>query len=118
MKFTGRPRLLTDEEICRMYAEVMDSETVAYHAQCSGSTVLAIVRKHGGEVNKRGGRPKPLTTSDAEICRLYKSGLSGAQVASQVGTDAYRIFKILEKNGVDRRSRTKRTNPRTPPADG
>lgn len=105
MKFTARPRLLTDEQICRMYLECRDSETVAYQAQCSGTTVLTIVKRHGIEVNKRGGREKPLAISDEEICRMYLSGQSGIKIAESLGTYPLGIYKILERHGIERRTK-------------
>jgi hypothetical protein len=103
MKFTGRPRLLTDEQICKLYLEGQDSETIAYQAQCSGTTVLTIVRRNGIEVIKRGGRVAPLPVSNEEVCRLYQSGQSGNAIAEALGTHATRIYKILDQNHVERR---------------
>ena len=102
-RFTGRPRRLTDGEICRMYAECRDSETVAYHAQCSGTTVLSIVKRNGGEVNRRGGRRKQLPIDEAEICRMYQSGQSGITIAETLKVSYPVIYKILEKNGIEPR---------------
>jgi hypothetical protein len=103
MKFTGRARCMTDKEICQMYVDCGDSETVAYHAQCSGTTVLNIVRRNGIEVAKRGGRRKPLPATDAEICRLYLSGQSGVMIAHELGTHPVTIYDILERRGIERR---------------
>jgi hypothetical protein len=105
MKFTGKPRCMTDQEICQMYAECLDSITVAYHAQCSSTTVLAIARRNGIEIPKRGGRRKLLDATDAEICRLYQSGQSGITIAECLGTHPVSIYKILEKHGIERRQK-------------
>jgi hypothetical protein len=103
MKFTNRTRCMTDEQIYQMYLECGDSETVAYHAQCSGSTVLTIVRRSGIEVNKRGGKVKPLPISDEEICRRYQAGESGIKIAEAANTHSVSIYKILDKHGIERR---------------
>jgi hypothetical protein len=53
----GRPtqRLISDEEILRLYLEEeLDGDTISYHAGCSSTTVLDIVRKLGGVVRGRG----------------------------------------------------------------
>jgi hypothetical protein len=103
MKFTGRNRTMTDEEICQMYLECRDSETVAYHAKCSGTTVLSIARRNGIEVNRRGGKRKPLPVSDAEVCRRYLSGQSGITIATDLGVSYPLVYKILEKHNIERR---------------
>jgi hypothetical protein len=105
MKFTGRTRRMTDEEICRMYAECQDSGTVAYHAQCSSTTVLTIVRRNGGVIPKRGGRRRQLDATDAEICRMYQSGQSGISIAHELGTHSVTIYEILKAHGVERREK-------------
>lgn len=103
MKFTGRTRCMTDAEICRMYAECQDSLAVAYHAQCSSTTVLTIVRRSGGVIPKRGGRRTKLAATDAEICRRYLGGQSGITIAKELGTHSVTIYEILERQGVERR---------------
>jgi hypothetical protein len=105
MKFTGRPRRMTDAEICRMYAECQDSLTVACHAQCSSTTVLTIARRNGIVIPKRGGRRIPLDATDAEICRRYLGGQSGVSLAQELGTHPVTIYGILERHGVERREK-------------
>ena len=78
----GRPtqRLLSDEEILRLYVEEeLDGDTIAYRAGCNGTTILAIVRKLGGVVRERGGRNerKTLKLTDAEIIQRYNDGARG-----------------------------------------
>jgi hypothetical protein len=110
MKFTAKPRRMTDEEICRMYAECQDSGAVAYHAQCSSTTVITIVRRYGGEIPKQGGRRKPLPVSDAEICRRYIGGQSGITIAKDAGTHPVTIYDILERHGIERRVKWRHLN--------
>jgi hypothetical protein len=106
-KFLAQPRCMTDEQICQMYQDCGDSETVAYHARCSGTTVLTIVRRHGIAVNKRGGRPKPLPIGDEEICRRYLAGESGLQIAESIGSHGVSVYNVLKANGIERRSQWK-----------
>lgn len=116
MKFTGRVRRMTDDEICRMYAERQDSLVVAYHAQCSSTTVLNIVRRSGGVIPKRGGRRTKLAATDAEICQRYLGGQSGVSLAHELGTHPVTIYEILERYGVERREKwrhLKQPKPRT-----
>lgn len=41
----------------------------------------------------------------AEVIRLYESGLDGGQVAAQVGCSTPRVYQILGRHGVPRRGR-------------
>lgn len=88
-----------------MYLDCGDGATVAYHAQCSSTTVLSIVRRNGIEIAKRGGKRKPLAVTDAEICRRYLGGQSGVTIAADIKTNPVTIYKILESNGIPRREK-------------
>jgi hypothetical protein len=105
----GRPpqRLLSDEEILRLYVEEeLDSDTIGYRAGCSSTTVLEIVRKLGGVVRERGGRNerKTLKLTDAEIIQRYNDGASGLTLAEQAGCDHATIYRVLHSHGVRTRA--------------
>lgn len=107
----GRPpeRLLSDEEILRLYVEEeLDGDTIAYRAGCNGTTILAIVRKLGGVVRERGGRNerKTLKLTDGEIIQRYNDGASGLTLAKQASCDHATIYRVLHRNGVRIRTPT------------
>jgi hypothetical protein len=102
-------RLISDEEILRLYAEEeMDSDTISYRAGCSSTTVLDIVRKLGGVVRGRGGcsERKTLKLTDAEIIQRYKDGASGLTLAEQAGCEPPTIYRVLHSHGVRTRTPT------------
>lgn len=106
MKFTARPRSMTDEQICAMYAEHGDSLTVGLHANCSSTTVLDIVRRNGGKVGPPGGprRSRVLHRLTAEqICQRYKAGESGVAIAEAAGCSTATVYTTLEAHGIPRR---------------
>lgn len=106
MKFTGRPRKLSDPEICAKYYELKDAVTVGFIAGCSETTVTAIVRRMGGAVQPRGGPiTRPSKLSDAEICQRYLDGESGPAIATAAGTYCAHVYKTLDAAGVKRRER-------------
>lgn len=106
MKYTGRPRTLTDAEVCEKYAELKDSVIVGILAGCSATTVTTIVRRSGGAVLPRGGRvQRPLLLSVEEVCRRYLAGESGESIARDSGTYAAKIYQTLTAAGVARRER-------------
>jgi hypothetical protein len=102
-------RLISDEEILRLYAEEeLDSDTISYRAGCSSTTVLDIVRKLGGVVRGRGGcsERKTLKLTDAEIIQRYKDGASGLTLAEQAGCEPPTIYRVLHSHGVRTRTPT------------
>jgi hypothetical protein len=108
----GRPvaKLLTDEQIAEMYASGLDADSIGYRAGCSGSTVLAVVRAHGGTVRPPGsstGRPLALTAE--ELCKRYQAGESGPRLADAAGCTPSTIYRLLRHHGVVMRD----TGPRT-----
>lgn len=105
--YTGRRRLLSDAEICRLYAEMQDGEGVGLKAGLSGSTVLKIVRANGGVVLPRGARRghpyRAIPLSDADIVAMYQGGRSGVAIAEIAGCGEHRIYSVLDAAGVPRR---------------
>jgi len=107
----GRPtqRLISDEEILRLYfEEELDGDTISYRAGCSSTTVLDIVRKLGGVVRGRGrgSERKTLKLTDAEIMQRYKDGASGLTLAKQAGCNHVTIYRVLHSQGVRTRTPT------------
>jgi hypothetical protein len=95
------PRKLTDSEIVRLYLSGLDSNTVGYQAQCSGTTVLELVRAAGGAVRRPGTRPDPpLLLSEDDICARYAADESGPKIAAAAGCAAGTVYKVLRKHGV------------------
>jgi hypothetical protein len=102
-------RLISDEEILRLYVEEeLDGDTISYRAGCSSTTVLDIVRKLGGVVRGRGGcsERKTLKLTDAEIIQRYKDGASGLTLAEQAGCEHTTIYRVLHSHGVRTRTPT------------
>lgn len=102
---SGRPRLMTDEQICEMYAEHGDSFTVGLHANCSSTTVLTIVRRHGGKIGTPGGvrMVRVLKLTAEQMCQRYKAGESGPSLAKAAGCSTGTVYKTLEAHGIPRR---------------
>lgn len=101
--YTRRRRTLPDEEIVKLYVdERQDSETIAFRAGCSSSTVLAIVRAAGHEVRRPGSPPplKPRMISDAEIIRRYRDGQAGPRIADAAGCTPATVYRILRDHDV------------------
>jgi hypothetical protein len=106
MRYTTRRRTLGDGEICRLYAELQDSDAVAARAGCSAPTVLAIVRAAGQPVRRPGGRPgrrAPLPVDDAEIIRRYLAGQYATEISKAAQCSQSAVYRVLKANGVPRR---------------
>jgi hypothetical protein len=105
MKFTQRRRTMSDEDICRRYAETGSSVDVSLEAGCSSTTVLQIVRAHGGTVGPSGGKgmTTELALSEADICRRYLDGENGIRLAYIAGCCTSTLYRILKANGVQAR---------------
>lgn len=101
----GAGRSLPDAEILRLYAAGVDSETVGFRAGCSGGTVIKVVRRLGGTVRGRAGRPADhqRKLSDHEIIARYRTGASGRELAEAAGCTAPTIYHILSRHGEPRR---------------
>ena len=93
-------RTLSDEEIVRLYLSGIDSDTIGYRANCSGTTVTNIVRAAGEVVRGRGTRPrKPINLTDAEVVRRYRDGESGPTLADAAGCTTSVIYRIIREAG-------------------
>jgi hypothetical protein len=120
-------RTLNDAQIIAAYLAGEDSHTLGARANCSGETVLYLVRRAGHQPRPRGTRKrtKALALEDAEIIRLYTvEGLSGPVIAERCQTTAATIYSRLRANNVPRRpagevskamSIAARARPRKPP---
>lgn len=97
-----RRRALPDEEIIRLYIEEnLDSDTIAFAAQCSSTTVLDIVRAAGHPVRRPGrGAPRHRHVSDDEIIARYRSGQDGPRLAALAGCTPGTIYRLLRRHGV------------------
>jgi DNA-binding CsgD family transcriptional regulator len=101
-----KARTLSDAEIVAAYVGGEDSSSVAERASCDAGTVLYLVKRAGQPTRPRPApRPyKKLALSDAEICRLYRDGLSGIAIGDRAGTSASTIYGVLRRNDVPTRS--------------
>jgi DNA invertase Pin-like site-specific DNA recombinase len=101
----GRARIgrhLPDAEIVALYAAGTDAYTIGILAGCCDQTVRDVVRAGGGTVRPRGGKPRrDLALPDAEIARLYRSGLSGVEVARLAGCSSGTLYNTLRRLGVE-----------------
>jgi hypothetical protein len=103
-RFGVRQRKMSDEDICKLYEELKSSVDVAIRANTSDTTVLKLVREHGGTVYSRKGRNHvPKRLSDEEICRRYKAGWDGPRLAGAAGCGTSSIYNVLRRHGVERR---------------
>jgi DNA-binding CsgD family transcriptional regulator len=93
-------RTLSDEEIIRLYLSGIDSDTISYRANCSGTTVISLVRAAGHEIRKKGGRRHSLPTSDADIAKRYTAGETGPQIARDIGCTPSSVYHVLRRLGV------------------
>jgi DNA-binding CsgD family transcriptional regulator len=98
-------RTLSDAEIVLAYLAGGSSSDISLAANCTADTVLDLVRRAGHPTRPRGARPrKPLTLTDAEICKLYQmDGLSGPTIADRCQTSPVTIYSILQANNIPRR---------------
>lgn len=94
-------RTLADDEIIRLYLSGIDSDTIGYRANCSGTTVIALVRAAGHEIRKKGGRRHSLSLSDEAIARKYKGGETGPQIAREIGCTPSSIYHALRRLNVE-----------------
>lgn len=101
-----KARTLSDAEIVAAYVGGEDSSSVAERASCDAGTVLYLVKRAGHPTRPRPahGSYKKLALPDAEICRLYRGGLSGIAIADRAQTSASTIYGVLRRNGVPTRS--------------
>jgi hypothetical protein len=95
-------RAISDAEIIRMYVdEDMDSESIGFHAHCSGTTVIAIVRAAGHPIRKAGrGVARKRGIDDDEIIKRYRAGQDGVRIANAAGCTPNTIYRVLRANGV------------------
>lgn len=106
MRYTTRRRTLGDAEICRLYADLQDSEAVAARAGCSAPTVIALVRRAGQPVRPPGPRPgrrAPLALPEDEIVRRYQAGQYATEISKAAQCSQSAVYRVLEANGVPRR---------------
>lgn len=94
-------RSLTDEQIIHLYLSGIDSDTIGYRANCSGTTVISIVRAAGHEIRKKGGRRHSLPMSDADIAKRYTAGETGPEIARDIGCTASSIYHVLRRLNVE-----------------
>lgn len=102
----GGPRRIGNDEIVRLYLSGMDSDLVGIQAGCCGTTVLTLVKRAGGTVRGRAGRPADAQRklSDAEIVKGYcAGGLSGVELSDQAECSKATIYTVLKRHGVARR---------------
>lgn len=118
-------RALDDAEIIRLYIEEhLDSESIAFAAQCSSTTVLDIVRAAGHPVRRPGrGAPRHRHVSDEEIIQRYRAGQDGPRLAAIAGCTPGTIYRLLRRHNVPVRpppnlTRTDRRRAKPDPADG
>jgi hypothetical protein len=106
-----KPRL-PDAEIIELYREHRDSVTVGALANCSGTTVLHILKRtgHGDLITRHTTRkpktPRRLPLSDAEIVERYQAGASLTDLVDQTGGGHPRIRSIIQAAGVPIRTAT------------
>jgi hypothetical protein len=104
----GRARIgrhLPDAEIVALYEAGTDAYVIGIMAGCCDSTVRALVRAAGGTVRGRGGKPRrDLAITDAEMVRLYQTGLSGVVVADRAGCSPGTVYNRLRACGVTARA--------------
>lgn len=108
----GKPkiRLLTDQQITELYAGGLDADSIAFRAGCSGTTILKIVREHGGTVRPAGSNPgKPLKISAEELVERYLRGESGPRLAETAGCSVATVYTHLRQAGVTLRNTGART---------
>jgi DNA-binding CsgD family transcriptional regulator len=105
VSYVRKQRRLSDEEIVSLYRGGLDSDTIAARAGCHASTVLNLVRAAGHEPRKSGGTRKidGFLINDAEICRRYREGASGPELADAAGCSVGSIYNLLRRNGVEPR---------------
>src|SRR5215217_1380934 len=98
-------RTLSDAEIVSRYLAGGSTDAIGQDANCPPDTVLYLVRRAGHQPRPRGARArhKVLPLDDAQICRLYRDGLSGPEIAERCGTTAATIYHRLRANNVPRR---------------
>lgn len=95
-------RRISDAEIVRLYVdERLDSDSIGARAQCSGSTVLSLVRAAGFTPRLPGGRRKhSLKISEDEVVTRYLDGQSGPQIAEVAGCTPSNVYHVLRRRGV------------------
>lgn len=97
-------RSLTDEQVIHLYLSGLDSDSIGYRANCSGTTVIAIVRAAGHEIRKKGGRRHSLSVTDSEVIQRYRGGQTGPEIAQAIGCTSSSIYHLLRRNNIEVRS--------------
>jgi hypothetical protein len=113
---TRRKRLLSDREIVDLYKSGLSAMEVAQQAGTNWSKVLELVREAGETVRPKGSpRPTlPEGVTEADVCRRYRAGESGLQIAASLKIGRNFVYRILEQGGVRLRSNPKYTASLTP----
>jgi hypothetical protein len=100
VKYTRIRRTMTDTEIIALYETGVDSLTVAIRAGCCDTAVRALVRAAGGTIRDRGKKSRRvLRIPDDEIARLYRSGVSGVDIANIAGCSPSTLYNTLRDIG-------------------
>lgn len=99
-------RTMSDEEVVAAYLAGDDADTVGFKANISYATVLKIVHAAGVPLRRArtGPRGTPPKISEEEICRRYRGGANAPELGLLAGVSPDRIYRILERGGVDRRA--------------
>jgi hypothetical protein len=101
---THRPASIAGRGNHRLYLSGLDSETIGFRANCSPTTVIDIVRRAGHPIRPRGNRPGPRRSmEDGEMIKRYRLGETGQQIADAAGCSVGTVYRILQREGVDRR---------------
>jgi hypothetical protein len=98
-------RSMDDEEIIAAYLAGDDPDTVGFKAGVHAQTVLKILRASGVALRPPNRiRRDTKVVDELEVCRRYKAGESGVILAYAFGVGVARVYRILRRHAVPRRS--------------
>lgn len=100
-------RTMTDEQVIAAYLAGGDCDAVGWQAGIHAQTVRRILTDAGVELRPpQRGRRYHWGIDELEVCRRYRAGESGVALAAALNTSSARIYGILRRHGVERRSST------------
>lgn len=89
---------IDNQEIARRYENGESSEKIGRDLNVSAGTILYRLREVGVTLRRSGPAPK---YNDAEICRMYREGISTSDIMKKTGAENYSTFyAVLKRNGV------------------
>lgn len=104
-----RQRIFTDQEESEIHLEYMQTKNatpIAARLGCARTTIISIVRRHGGEAQLRGNRAKQFSDEQKRQMETdWNAGLSQSEIGRKIGANQIMVSRLLRSLGIQPRTR-------------